>query len=124
MGPAQQIVGIYLQVVVQDSSGNLVSYLETSRVEITDPAKLNQLIDQNMNQLKSNIINVGGQNLEIIKLNNTIVAHYPNVIPQDQISVSTRHVTEVLAVASHDGYPVVLGDKVTKYWTIIRTAAS
>ncbi|MGI0047073.1 MAG: hypothetical protein ACREBB_07795 [Nitrosotalea sp.] len=55
-GPAQHILGVYAQVKVQDSSGNLVSYLETSRVTIVDPAKFNQLIDQNMNMFTSSAI--------------------------------------------------------------------
>ncbi|MDE1764098.1 MAG: hypothetical protein KGH88_07615 [Thaumarchaeota archaeon] len=121
---SQQIVGVYTQIEVQDSSGNLVSYFETSHTTITDPTRFNQLIDQNMDLFKSTIINVEGQNLEILKVNDTFVHHSPTIVSQNFISVNTSHGTEVLVTADHDGYPVIPGDKVTTYWTIIRTAAS
>src|SRR5574337_621132 len=122
VGPAQQVIGIYAQVEVQDSSGNLVSYLETSRVTIADPAKFNQLIDQNMGQFTSSIINVGGQNLEVLKANDTVVHTYPTIVSQNLISMKTASGVETLVSANHDGYAVLKGDKVTTYWTIIRTA--
>jgi hypothetical protein len=120
----QQIIGIYAQIEVQDSSGNLVSYLETPRATVIDPSRFNQLIDQNMNLFKSTIINVGGQNIEILKVNDTVVHHSPTIVSQNLISVTTPQGTETLVTADHDGYPVVQGDKVTTYWTIVRTAAS
>jgi len=122
--PQQQIIGIYAQIEVQDSSGNLISYLETPRATVIDPSRFNQLIDQNMNLFKSTMINVGGQNIEILKVNDTVVHHSPTIVSQNLISVTTPQGTETLVTADHDGYPVVPGDKVTTYWTIIRTAAS
>jgi len=77
-----------------------------------------------MNLFKSTIINVGGQNLEILKVNDTFVHHSPTIVSQNLISVNTSHGIEILVTADHDGYPVIPGDKVTSYWTIIRTAAS
>lgn len=122
--PQQQIVGVYAQIEIQDSSGNLVSYFETSHTTILDPVRFNQLIGQNMDLFKSTIINVEGQNLEILKVNDTFVHHSPTIVSQNLISVNTSHGIEVLVTADHDGYPVIPGDKVTSYWTIIRTAAS
>ena len=122
VGPPQ-IVGIYAQIEVQDSSGNLVSYFETSHATVIDPVRFNQLIDQNMNLFKSTIINVGGQNIEILKINDTVVHHSPTIVSQNFISVNTSHGIEILVTADHDGYPVVPGDKVTTYWTVIRTAS-
>ncbi|MGI0047072.1 MAG: hypothetical protein ACREBB_07790 [Nitrosotalea sp.] len=66
---------------------------------------------------------MGGQNLEILKVNDTIVHPYATIVSQNLISVSTSQGTEVLVTADHDGYPVLKGDKVTSYWTIIRTAS-
>ena len=122
VGPPQQVIGIYAQVEVQDSSGNLVSYLETSRVTIVHPEKINQMIDQNMEEFQSSIINVGGQNLEILKANETVVHTYPTIVSQNLISMKTPSGIETLVSANHDGYAVLKGDKVTTYWTIIRTA--
>lgn len=123
VGPARQIIGVYAQVVVHDSSGNLVAYLETSRVTIMDPARFNQLLDQNMDEFTSSTINVNGQNIEILKANDTVTHTYPTIVSQNLISVKTGTGTEPLVAANHDGYAVLKGDKVTTYWTIIRTAS-
>lgn len=120
--PAQQIVGIYAQIVVRDSSGSLVSYLETSRVTVADPARFNQLIDQNMGEFASSMIAVGGQGLQILKANETVVHTYPTIVSQNLISMKTASGIENLVAANHDGYAVLKGDRVTTYWTIIRTA--
>ena len=121
VGPQQQVLGIYAQVEIQDSSGDLVSYIETSHVTILNPAKFNLLVDQNIGEFKSNIIDVGGQNLQILKVNDTVTHTYPTIVSQNLISMKTSSGTEVLVTADHDGYAVVKGDKVTTYWTIIRT---
>lgn len=124
VGPSQQsVLGIYAQIEVQDSSGNLVAYIETPRVTIYHPDQLNGLINSNMGMFNRNVINVGGQNLEILQVNNTLVHPSSTIVSLNLISVNTPNGQETLAVADHDGYPVVPGDKVTTYWTIIRSAS-
>ena len=115
-----RVLGIYAQVAVHDSSGNLVAYLETLRVTIFDPAGFNKIIDDNMNLFQRSVINVQGHDVEILKVNDSIVHPSPTIVSQNLINLKTADGPKVLVAADHDGYPVTDGDKVTTYWTIIR----
>ena len=123
-GPSQKsVLGIYAQIKVQDSSGNLVAYIETLRVTVFNPEKLNSMINANMGMFDRHIANVGGKNIEILQVNDSVIHKSPNIISLNLISVNTPNGQETLAAADHDGYPVIPGDKVTTYWTIIRSAS-
>lgn len=114
---------IYLQIKVQDSKGNLVSYMEVSKISITDLAKLNLLLNQDLPVYTKTLMTSGNQKFEVIRATNIVVHHSATIVSQNMISASTGQTSQVLAIADHDGYPVVPGDKVTTYWTIIRPAA-
>ena len=124
-GPVpQQVLGIYAQIVVENSSGNLVSYLETSNVRINDVTQFNQIINENINQFKKTTVNEEGQDIEILQVNETLVHKSPTIISLNFISLKTPSGSKILVVADHDGFPVSVGDKMTTYWTIVRTAGS
>jgi hypothetical protein len=116
-------IAIFVQIKVQDSSGNLVSYMEASRIAITDLTKLNHLLDQNSPVFQKSFVTNGDQKFEVIKANDTRVHSSATIVSQEIISQTNGQRAEVLAVADHDGYPVVKGDTVTAYWTIIRPAS-
>lgn len=123
-GTLQQVVlGVYAQVVVHDSSGNLVSYTETDRVKVVDPQRFNEIINSNINLFQKNVINVGGQNLEILQVNDSTMHDSPTIVSINLITLATSNGKQNLVIADHDGYPVIAGDTVTTYWTIIRTAS-
>lgn len=113
-------IAIFVQIKVQDSNGNLVSYLEASRITIMDVSKLNHLLDQNWQIFQKSFVTNGDQKFEVIKANDTVIHSSATIVSQNLISQTNGQRSEVLAVADHDGYPVVRGDKVTAYWTIIR----
>jgi hypothetical protein len=119
----QSVLVIYAQVVVHDSSGNLVAYLETPRVTVYHQDQLNGLINSNIGMFTRNLVNTGGQNLEILQVNETITHQSSTIVSLNLISANTPNGQEALAAADHDGYPVVPGDRVTTYWTIIRSAS-
>jgi hypothetical protein len=124
VGTSQQaILGVYAQIVVHDSSGNLVSYSETDHVKVVDPARFNEIINANINLFQKNVINVGGQNLEILQVNDSTVHDSPTIVSINLITLDTANGKQNIVIADHDGYPVVKGDDVTTYWTIIRTAS-
>ncbi|MDE1868031.1 MAG: hypothetical protein KGI08_10035 [Thaumarchaeota archaeon] len=114
-------LGVYAQLVIRDSSGHLVSYIETSRVVVHNATKFNQMIDNNIDRFKRTVINSGGRDFEVFQLNASIVHQSPTIVSQNLIDMTTIAGRELLAAADHDGYPVVAGDNVTTYWTIIRS---
>jgi hypothetical protein len=116
-------VAIFLQIQVRDSNGALVSYMETHQVTITDMAKLNLLLDQKSPLFEKSTVTNGDQKFEVIKATDIEVHTSGTIVSQNMISVTDGQHSQVLAVADHDGYPVVPGDKVTAYWTLVRPAS-
>ena len=116
----QSNIAIHVQVKVENSDGALVSYLETSRVIVTDYAGLKELLDTNSPILHKKIISIGDQKYELVKATGVLVHSSPTIISENFISADSSNSHELIAIAEHDGYPVVKGDKVTTYWTILR----
>lgn len=119
----QNNLAIFAQIKVQDSDGNLISYLEVTRIAIVNIAKLTQMLDQDSPVFTKSFVTNGAQKFEVIKVNDTIVHQSATIVSQNMISSTNGQHSEILAIADHDGYPVVKGDKVTGYWTIIRPAS-
>ncbi len=117
----QNNMAIHVQIKVENSAGALVAYLETDKVIITDYANLNALLDTNSPVLHKKIVTEGNQKYELIKATDVLVHSSPTIVSENLISATGgNQKPELLAIADHDGYPVVKGDKVTTYWTILR----
>lgn len=119
----QNNIAIHVQIKVENSDGALVSYLETDKVIIEDYASLNALLDTDAPVLHKKIVSVGDQKYELIKATDVLVHSSPTIVSENFISANSANSQEILALADHDGYPVVKGDKVTTYWTILRPAS-
>ena len=120
----QNNIAIHVQIKVENSDGALVSYLETDKVIITDYASLNALLDTNAPVLHKKMVMLGDQKYELIKATDVLIHTSPTIVSENFISaVGGGGSPELLALADHDGYPVVKGDKVTTYWTILRPAS-
>ena len=119
----QNNIAIHVQIKVENSDGALVSYLETDKVIITDYANLNALLDTNAPVLHKKIVTLGDQKYELIKATDILIHSSPTIVSENFISANSANSQEILALADHDGYPVVKGDKVTTYWTILRPAS-
>ncbi len=90
---------------------------------IIDVAKLNLLLNQKSPLFEKSIVTNGDQKFEVIKATDIEVHTSGTIVSQNMISVTNGQHSQVLAVADHDGYPVVPGDKVTAYWTLVRPAS-
>lgn len=119
----QNGIAIHVQIKVENSDGALVSYLESDKVIITDYASLNTLLDTDAPVLHKKMVTLGDQKYELIKATNVLVHSSPTIVSENFISADSSNSTEVLAFVDHDGYPVVKGDKVTTYWTILRPSS-
>ena len=116
-------LAIFVQIKVENSNGDLVSYQECTKIIVTDAARLNLLLDQNSPVFQKSMITNGQQKFEVIKANDTIIHQSATIVSQNMISETNGQRAIILAVANHDGYPVVEGDKAIAYWTIIRPAS-
>jgi len=120
---SQNNLAIQVQIKVENSDGALVSYLETNKVIVTDYASLNALLDTDAPILHKKIVTLGDQKYELIKATDVLVHTSPTIVSENFISATSGGKTQLLALADHDGYPVVKGDRVTTYWTILRPAS-
>ena len=119
----QNNMAIQVQIRVENSDGQLISYLETNKVIVTDYASLNALLDTNAPILHKKMVTLGDQKYELIKATDVLVHTSPTIVSENFISMTSGGKTQLLALADHDGYPVVKGDRVTTYWTILRPAS-
>ena len=119
----QNNIAIHVQIKVENSDGALVSYLETDKVIILNYADLNALLDTNAPVLHKKIVMLGDQKYELIQATDVLVHSSPTIVSENFISANSGTSQEILALADHDGYPVVKGDKVTTYWSILRPAS-
>ncbi len=114
---------VFVQIKVRDSSGNLVSYMESTKITLVNATMLTQLLDQGSPVMEKKIMQSGGQKFEVIKVNDTIVQPSQTVVSKNIISATDGKNSHIVIYADHDGYPVVKGDTTTAYWTIIRPAS-
>ena len=117
----QNGMAIHVQIKVENSDGALVAYLETDRVIVTDYVGLNALLDTNAPNLHKKMVSLGDQKYKLIKATDLRVHQSSTIVSENLISaIIGNQKPIVLAIADHDGYPVIKGDKVTTYWTILR----
>lgn len=113
---------IFVQIIIRNSDGQLVTYLESHRIAIVNLEALNEFLDFETKSGKDPIIDVGGQPFQLIKRLKTITFESDTVLATTSLSDSIDDSVVLLAQFDHDGYPVVKGDELTMIWTIIRPA--
>lgn len=117
-----EISFIYAVSVVRNSDGDLVSYLETSRIKIVDPEMLNNILDYE--------VNFGGKNVVITEFNGVqhewIKFSRPQTFNENTVR-STTALGDIIdgqpklaAIFTHDGYSIAIGDELTIMWTVAR----
>src|SRR5579883_1960655 len=114
---------VFVQVKVKDSSGSLVSYMESTKITVVNATTLNQLLDQDSPVMAKSFMQSGGKKFEVIKINDTLVQPSQTVVSKNIISATDGKSSKIVLIADHDGYPVVKGDITTAYWTVIRPAS-
>lgn len=120
----KQINDIYVQITIQDSNGNLVAYLEPKKIVVTDIDVLDKFIDTAPDLFHKSTMTIAGNNYDLIKATYVAVQHSSaTIVSRNSIDYINGNSTVSLVFVDHDGYPVVPGDKVTIYWTILRPSS-
>ncbi len=115
----------YAQVIVRDSNGNLVTYLETTRITIVEGFRVMDVINYNSTKIISSEIN------QIDGIPHEIITFEP--IPPSYDTDGTRGVTFLHEEVVLDGFSIVGGawfqhngfflepdDKITVIWTALK----
>ena len=116
---------LYAQTIVRDAEGNLVAYLETTRMNFVDFEQVDRLINDKATKIiNSKVIEEDGTVIEIMSFERK---------PPSYDTEGTRGLTilgdvvlgmkgvNVAAWFQNEGYFLESDDKLTLVWTVIRT---
>lgn len=109
---------VILQLQLQNSEGQLVSYIEATQIISINPFLLNQYLDTKQSQ----IIKKDNQNFELIHWQGQTEKIY-NFHAMSRFDLWVPRANDFVSSLSilHNSYQVEPGDTITVYWTIIRS---
>jgi len=113
---------IYAQSIVRNADGQLVSYLETFRIGIIEPQRLNNVADYELNfgEKEYVITEIEGIPHQWIKFNRPATFDSKTVRAVTSLGAVEDGQDVTFAVFTHDGYNLDAGDELTVRWTIAR----
>jgi len=121
--PTELLSGLYtfifVQTLLENSDGQVVTYLTSDKFTDLDADALEELLDTEVSE-NDPIININGQKFQVIKRKLTITYDKENVIASTILAHSVDGTLTTVARFAHDGYPIVSGDKVHSIWTFLR----
>ncbi len=112
-------VFIFVQTIVKNSEGQIVTYLASDKFTDVKTESLNFLLDSEANE-KDPVVTIGDNKYQVIKRKQTIDYDKKNVIASTIMAHTQNDDLIHVARFAHDGYPIVEGDRVVSIWTFIR----
>lgn len=108
------------QIILRDSAGNLVAFLEVNKIAYVGAGIINTFLDGEYNPNSDPILTSGDKNYQLIR---RAIDYHPQAdeLLTDltlNMNLDGRQHTVVRPV--HDGIPVKKGDTLTVIWTFIR----
>ncbi len=110
---------IFVQTFVENSDGELVTYLTSDRLSDLNLRELDNLLESEVTE-KDPIVSIAGQKYQVIKRKQTISHDRDNVIASTMLAYSQSGTLTTVARFAHDGYPIIPGDKVQSVWTFLK----
>jgi len=110
---------IFVQTFVENSDGQLVTYLTSDKFSDLYLRELDILLESEVSE-KDPIISIQGQKYQVIKRKQTISHDRDNVIASTMLADSQNGALKTVARFAHDGYPIIPGDKVQSVWTFLK----
>jgi len=116
--PDQEIF-IFVQTIVENSNGQIVTYLTSEKFTDLNYDTLYTLLGTEASE-DDPIVNIYGKNYQVINRKLEINYHKENVIASTLLGYSPEGTTHIAARFAHDGYPILKGEKVISIWTFLR----
>jgi len=110
---------IVVQTFVENSEGQLVTYLASDKFTDLNFAALDILLDSEASETDP-LITINGKKFQVIQRSLTIPYDRENVIASTIMAHSQNDELVQVARFAHDGYPIINGDQVKSVWTFIR----
>ncbi len=110
---------IFVQTIVENSDGELVTYLTSDKLSDLNKRELENLLESEVSE-KDPIVSIAGQKYQVIKRKQTISHDRENVIASTMLAYSQNDALKTVARFAHDGYPIIPGDNVQSVWTFLK----
>ena len=113
---------VYAQSIVRNAHGQLISYLETFRINLIDPAGLNSVASYEVNSGKKEFVvtEIEGIPHQWIKIDRPITFDAKTVRALTFLGAVTDEQQLVYVAFLNDGYNIDAGDELTVRWTVAR----
>jgi len=109
---------IYVQTLIRNSEGQLVTYLGSSSFTNLDINALKILLDTEVSE-DDPIVTINDKKFQIIKREMTLPQQKENGIASTLLYHTKDGKTSLVARFAHDGYRIIEGDIVKSVWTFI-----
>ncbi len=113
---------IYAQSIVRNSEGQLISYLETFRINLIAPDRVNSAASYEVNFGKKEFVvtEIDGKPHQWIKINRPITYDAKTVSSTTILGDVIDGKEVSYATFGNDGYNIDAGDELTVRWTVAR----
>jgi len=113
---------IYAQSIIRNSDGQLVSYLETFRINLLDPQRVSNVADYELNVGEREFVltEIDGIPHQWIKINRPTTFESKTVRSMTILGDEIDGVNVPFAIFSNDGYNIDAGDELTVRWTVAK----
>lgn len=112
---------IFVQHILRDSDGNLVTSFEATKIGYIQQSTLTNFLDAESNS-NDPIMMIENQKMQIIERQATLEFDSENVVSDTTLNTPNDNggITTLIRLV-HDGIPVIPGDELITIWTFIRT---
>ena len=117
--PSESGVFIFVQTYVQNSNGELITYLASDKFTYLNIESLNSYLDKERSPTDL-ILSINDQNFEVITKKFSVLYQAENVIASTMLGHTYEGDPIIVARFAHDGYPIMPQETVNSVWTFIR----
>ena len=110
---------IFVQTIVENSEGQIVTYLTSHKFTFLDSKLLDSLLESEASE-NDPIIDIENKKYQLIQRKITVDYNKENVIASTILGTAKFENIIPVARFAHDGYPILDGEKVRSIWTFLR----
>ena len=113
-----EIPYIFVQIIHNDSDGNLLAYLQSDRVSDANLDMINEMLDHESARGVDPIYQINGNVFQVITRENTLQFDSPLMYASTDLASSEN---DVILRLSHDGLRVLPDDSIKVIWIFSRS---
>jgi len=116
--PGDNDVFIFVQIIVYNTDGQIVTYLTSAKFTILNWGGIFALIDSEVNE-NDPIVTIDGKKYQVITRSIEEIQGFDSVTASTLLGYATENTSNRLLQSVHDGFHFLKGEKVTSIWTFV-----